>query len=92
MVYVPAGEFDMGNTGIQWSWNGSLREGDLGLQVYTDQSPQHSVYLDAYWIDQTEVNVAMFRTFVEATGYETTAERGLGSTMEGGINGRRMAA
>jgi formylglycine-generating enzyme required for sulfatase activity len=75
MVYVPAGEFDMGNPGIQWMWNGSLVDGDLGLQVYSDESPQHSVYLDAYWIDQTEVNVEMFRTFIGATGYETTAER-----------------
>ncbi len=75
MVYVPAGEFDMGNTGIQWMWNGSLVNGDLGLQVFTDESPQHRVYLDAYWIDQTEVTVQMFRTFVKATGYETLAER-----------------
>lgn len=75
MVYVPAGEFLMGNTGVQWMWNGSLVAGDLGLQVYTDESPQHTVYLDAFWIDQTEVTVGMFRTFVEAAGYETTAER-----------------
>ena len=75
MVYVPAEEFEMGNSGIQWIWNGSLRNGDLGLQVYTDETPQHTVYLDAFWIDWTEVTVAMFRTFVEATGYETTAER-----------------
>ena len=75
MVYVPAGEFEMGNPGIQWIWNGSLRRGDLGLEVYTDETPQHSVYLDAFWIDQTGVRVAQFRTFVDATGYKTTAER-----------------
>ena len=75
MVYVPAGEFEMGNPGIQWMWSGSLFDNDLNLQVFIDESPQHIVYLDAYWIDQTEVSVAMFRTFVEATGYETTAER-----------------
>jgi formylglycine-generating enzyme required for sulfatase activity len=75
MVYVPAGKFDMGNAGIQWIWAGSLRDGDLGgLQVFTDEQPQHTIYLDAFWIDQTEVTVAMFRTFVEATGYEITAE------------------
>jgi formylglycine-generating enzyme required for sulfatase activity len=74
MVYVPAGEFEMGNAGIQWIWNGSLIGGDLDLQVYTDESPQHSVYLDTFWIDQTEVTVEMFRSFAEATGYETTAE------------------
>jgi formylglycine-generating enzyme required for sulfatase activity len=75
MVYVPAGEFKMGNTGIQWMWSGSLVGDDLDLQVFTDERPQHAVYLDAFWIDQTEVTVGMFRTFVKATGYETTAER-----------------
>jgi serine/threonine-protein kinase len=41
--------------------------------------PQHSVYLDAYWIDKTEVTNAMFALFVEATGYQTDAEQ-LGSS------------
>jgi formylglycine-generating enzyme required for sulfatase activity len=75
MVYVPAGEFQMGNTGTQWIWGGSLQNGDFNLQVFTDEQPRRTVYLDAFWIDQTEVTVGMFRTFVEATGYETTAER-----------------
>jgi sulfatase modifying factor 1 len=74
MVYVPAGGFLMGNDAI-WRWSGSFPDGTLGLQALTDQRPQHSVYLDAFWIDQTEVTVGMFRTFVEATGYVTTAER-----------------
>jgi len=75
MVYIPAGEFDMGNPGIQWMWSGSLVSHDLDLQVFTDESPQHTVYLDAFWIDRTEVTVEMFRKFVESAGYETTAER-----------------
>jgi formylglycine-generating enzyme required for sulfatase activity len=75
MVYVPAGDFEMGNDGIQWVWSGSLVWDDLDLQVFTDEGPKHDVYLDAYWIDQTEVTVGMFRKFVEDTGYETTAER-----------------
>ncbi len=75
MVLVPAGEFEMGNTGIQWVWGGTLLHGDLDLQVFTDEQPRHTVYLDSFWIDQTEVTVAMFQTFVEATGYQTTAER-----------------
>ena len=78
MVYVPAGEFKMGARGLKWiRWTQSKR----GLKrmhykpfMFIDETPQHSVYLDAFWIDKTEVTVAMFRIFVEATGYITTAE------------------
>ena len=75
MVYVPTGEFDMGNPGTQWIWGGRLRDGDWGLQVFTDEQPQHTVHLDAFWIDQTEVTVGMFRKFVQATAHVTAAER-----------------
>jgi serine/threonine-protein kinase len=60
MVEVPAGDFIMG------SLNG---EGS------PDEHPQHTVYLDAYSIDQTEVTNAMFSKFVENTGYITQAEK-----------------
>ena len=58
MVYVPAGEFQMGS-----------EYGD------DDEKPLHMVTLDPFWLDRTEVNVMQFRRFVEATGYETTAEQ-----------------
>jgi serine/threonine-protein kinase len=57
MVYVPAGEFEMGST-----------TGD------EDEEPVHTVVLDAFWLDQTEVSVEQFRRFVTATDHETTAE------------------
>jgi formylglycine-generating enzyme required for sulfatase activity len=43
--------------------------------VFSDEQPRHTVNLDDYWIDQTEVTVGMFRTFIGATNYETTAEK-----------------
>jgi formylglycine-generating enzyme required for sulfatase activity len=52
MVYVPRGDFLMGNR-FQERW----RETDY---------PQHMVFLDAYWIDMTEVTNAMFRLCVDA--------------------------
>jgi sulfatase modifying factor 1 len=55
LVYVPAGEFLMGSP-------------DSG--TYEDQKPQHRVYLDAYWIGQTEVTNAQFRQFIDAGGYD----------------------
>jgi formylglycine-generating enzyme required for sulfatase activity len=60
MVYVPAGEFLMGSP-----------EG-VGSK---DEQPQHTVYLDAFWIDQTEITNDMFNAFVAATGYVTEAEK-----------------
>jgi serine/threonine-protein kinase len=53
MVYVPAGEFLMGSTGAGW------RNDD-------DEQPQHTVYLDAFWIDRTEVTNNQYQKCVEA--------------------------
>lgn len=63
MVFIPAGEFLMGYEEIE------------GVSSNTDAMPMHRVYLDDYWIDQTEVTNAMFAKFVEATGYQTEVER-----------------
>ncbi|HOU00771.1 MAG TPA: bifunctional serine/threonine-protein kinase/formylglycine-generating enzyme family protein, partial [Anaerolineaceae bacterium] len=49
LVYVPAGEFTMGSPD--------------GVGI-SDEHPQHQVYLDAYWIDQTEVTNAMYEECV----------------------------
>ena len=62
MIFIPAGDFLMGST-------------DTDKEARTDEKPQHKVYLDAFWIDQTEVTNAMFSRFVEMTRYKTTAER-----------------
>jgi formylglycine-generating enzyme required for sulfatase activity len=50
-VSVPAGEFLMGSP---------EGEGD------GNEHPQHTVYLDAFWIDRTEVSAAQYRRCVEA--------------------------
>lgn len=52
MVYVPEGEFTMGIT------NGPLEM----------EGPAHQVYLDAYWIDKTEVTIGMYNLCV-SSGY-----------------------
>ena len=46
MVYVPEGAFEMGSK--------TMSSG------YPDEKPIHTVYLDAFWIDQTEVTNAMY--------------------------------
>lgn len=51
MVYVSEGEFIMGSM-----------ENDLEAKV--DEMPQHKIYLDAFWIDKTEVTNGMYRLCV----------------------------
>jgi formylglycine-generating enzyme required for sulfatase activity len=40
-----------------------------------DARPIHRVYVDGFWMDQTDVTNDQFAKFVEATGYVTVAER-----------------
>ena len=61
--YIPQGTFTMG----------ALE--DYSMRKDFCLTPQHEVTLDAYWIHKTEVTVASFRNFVEATGYLTETER-----------------
>lgn len=43
--------------------------------VTRDSLPVHRVYVDGFWMDQTEVTNAQFESFVNSTGYKTIAER-----------------
>ena len=52
-VYVPAGEFLMGAA-------------DSDGEAERDEKPQHKVYLDAFWIDGTEVTNTAYRKCVTA--------------------------
>ncbi len=40
----------------------------------SQEQPVHTVNLSAFWIDQTDVTNAMFKTFVQALSYKTQAE------------------
>ena len=48
---------------------------EVGMQATRDSRPIHRVYVDAFWIDQTDVTNEQFAKFVRATGYVTVAER-----------------
>lgn len=60
MVLVPAGTFQMG--------------GD-NAQARQDEFPKHEVEVSEFWMDETEVTNQQFLIFVEATDYQTVAER-----------------
>ena len=54
MVLVPAGEFIMGSVAAP--------------RVRQNEEPQHTVYLDAFYIDKYEVTNALYNTYVDANG------------------------
>ena len=56
--------------------------GDAGLMSGGSQShgtsyPVHEVYVDGFWMDETEVTNRQFADFIQNTGYVTSAERQL---------------
>jgi formylglycine-generating enzyme required for sulfatase activity len=78
-LYVPAGEFLMGSTDAdiaqaQKDCLNQLVAAGSGCD-FNNEKPQHKVYLDAFWIDRTEVTNAMFAEFTAEKGYKTDAER-----------------
>lgn len=60
MVLVPGGTFSMGG---------------VGDEARRNELPLHTVRVDPFYMDATEVTNAQYRAFVEATGYVTTAEK-----------------
>jgi formylglycine-generating enzyme required for sulfatase activity len=63
MVYVPAGEFWMGSTDADI--DAVMAEcSDCVRESFSHEQPQHKVYVDAFWIDRTEVTNAQYRRCV----------------------------
>jgi formylglycine-generating enzyme len=60
MVWIPGGEFTMGTD---------------DPQAYAYERPAHRVRIDGFWMDVSEVTNAQFRSFADATGYVTIAEK-----------------
>lgn len=63
MVWIPAGEFTMGN--------------DNADEKHNEEKPGHTVQVKGLWMDVTEVTNAQFKVFADATGYLTDAEKNL---------------
>ncbi len=64
LVAVPGGTFDMGD---------NFNDGEK------DEKPVHSVTIKDFYMARTELSLADFKAFIDATGYQTDAEKGDGS-------------
>ncbi len=61
MIYIPAGSFLMGNSGV----------GDDAIYSLAWEFPQHSVTLSGYYIGKYEVTRGEYAEFMNAGGYST---------------------
>jgi formylglycine-generating enzyme len=68
MAWIPGGEFSMGAAEVPGM-------NHVGMQATEDSKPVHRVYVDGFWMDETDVTNERFEKFVKATGYVTVAER-----------------
>lgn len=62
MVQIPAGEFTMGRTKTTADDQTKMRP-----IVLLDDRPPHKVWIDAFWLDRTEVTQGQYSEFVKAT-------------------------
>jgi len=66
MMYVPQGAFTMGDTNEQAMAECQQVATDCKPDYFTDEQPPHSVVLEAFWIDKTELTNEMYAKCVNA--------------------------
>jgi formylglycine-generating enzyme required for sulfatase activity len=84
MALIPAGEFQMGTDPAeipelvklakQWDPNAEAK-------LFKDETPRHTVYVNAFYMDACEVTNAQYKKFVQATGHSEP----VGLALEGNI-------
>jgi formylglycine-generating enzyme required for sulfatase activity len=73
-VYVPAGEFSMGDTDAAAVAECTRYQYDCMPGFFLDNEPPHTVALDAFWLDKTEVTNGMYALCVEAGACQPPAQ------------------
>jgi len=77
MVYVPAGEFQMGSNDDDVNYALQLcsdYRSDCKRSWFESEQPIHIVALNSFWIDRTEVTNAQYQRCVEAGNCESPIE------------------
>jgi formylglycine-generating enzyme required for sulfatase activity len=78
MIYIPPGEFMMGQTDEEKKWLiDQIGEKDYN-SYYKDETPLHKVYLDGYWIGKYEVTFAQYDRYCNDTKKEKPGDEGWG--------------
>lgn len=72
MILIPAGEFTMGNDYKPSKTAAAVKEKyktskSLVKNLYENEGPQHTVYIDAFYIDKYEVTNVQYDKFIKAT-------------------------
>ena len=65
MVYVPKGAFTMGTTADQAMAECQKFRSNCQRDWFVNEEPSHTVILDAFWIDKTEVTNAIYALCVQ---------------------------
>jgi len=77
MVYVPAGEFEMGSTEDEVDAALALcNEYHSDCEGFEDEQPAHTVALGAFWIDRTEVTNGQYALCVAAGACDPPSDSG----------------
>ncbi len=73
------GQIKQAHNGMVWIPGGTYDAGAIAGDSYAraDELPIHSVRVDGFWMDITEVTNLQYKKFVDETGYVTIAERTL---------------
>lgn len=72
---IMIGDGKTGPKDMVWISGGEFIMGSRSRLAKDNEKPAHKVYVDGFWMDQTDVTNAQFARFVKATAYVTTAER-----------------
>jgi formylglycine-generating enzyme required for sulfatase activity len=78
MVYIPPGEFMMGQKGEEMKWLiGHIGEKTY-YSYYINETPLHKVYLEGYWLGKYEVTFAQYDLYCNENKTEKPDDEGWG--------------